>query len=107
MMTSLEGLKPAGEDSERESGRPGGGQGRIDEVGRSGVYPGSGPYPAGPAEIRTPGRFVHGQLDAEGRPVEGGSELTYLGGDTLLGGATPPSSSPPEGPATWALGEEK
>jgi hypothetical protein len=34
--------KPPREPPDRESGRPGGGQGRIDEVGRTGVYPGSG-----------------------------------------------------------------
>lgn len=86
-------------ESRRESGEPGGGKGRIDEVGKSPVYPGSGPYPDQPAESRTPANFVHGQTDAEGRPVEGGSEPTYLGEGVLVGGATPPSSSPPEGSA--------
>jgi hypothetical protein len=85
--------KAVGEkESRRESGLPGGGQGRIDEVGRSGVYPASGPFPRGPAELRTPAEFVAGQTDAEGRPVEGGSELIYFEGKTLLGGATPPPS---------------
>ena len=74
---------------ERESGLPGGGQGRIDEVGLSGVYPGSGPWPTG-ADNPVPGLVVHGQTDAEGREVEGGSELIYFQGQTLLGGATPP-----------------
>jgi len=83
--------------SRRESGLPGGGQGRIDEVGLSGVYPGSGPWPTGAVEIRSPTSFVHGQTDAEGREVEGGSELIYFQGQTLLGGATPPPSSPPTG----------
>jgi hypothetical protein len=86
--------KPAPESSRRESGLPGGGQGRKDVVGQSGVYPGSGPYPSGPAEIRTPAEFVHGQTDAEGRPVEGGSELTYFEGRVLLGGVTPPPGGP-------------
>ncbi len=93
--------KPAPKSSRRESGVPGGGRGRKDVVGQSGVYPASGPYPSGPAEIRTPAEFVHGQTDAEGRPVEGGSELIYFEGKTLLGGATPPPSGPPatEAPA--------
>lgn len=87
--------EPSPEESRRESGMPGGGQGRIDAVGRSGVYPGSGPYPGGPAELRTPAEFAHGQIDAEGRSVEGGSELIYFEGKSLLGGATPlPSGSP-------------
>ena len=84
----------------RESGLPGGGQGRVDEVGRTGVYPASGPYPAGEAEVRTPADFVRGQTDAEGRPVEGGSEPIYFGGKTLLGGATPTASGPAAKPKT-------
>jgi hypothetical protein len=83
--------------SRRESGLPGAGQGRIDEVWLSGVYPGSGPWPAGAVEIRSPASFVHGQTDAEGHPVEGGSELIYFQGQTLLGGATPPPSGPDKG----------
>ncbi len=85
-------------ESRSDSGSPGGGRGRIDVVGRSGVYPASGPLPPGDAELRTPGEFVRGQVDDQGRPVEGGSELTHMGG-ALLGGATPASSSPPEGQA--------
>ena len=81
----------------RESGLPGGGQGRTDEAGLSGVYPGSGPWPAGPVDIRSPASFVHGQTDAEGRQVEGGSELIYFQGQTLLGGTTPPPSGPAKG----------
>jgi hypothetical protein len=84
-----------GKPLERESGRPGGGRGRTDKVGRTGVYPASGPLPPGEAEVRTPESFVHGQRNAEGREVEGGSELTMLDKDTLLGGATPPPSGKP------------
>ena len=80
-----------------DRGQPGGGSGRVDEVGRSPVYPGSGPYPSGDAEVRTPGSFVHGQVDEQGRPVEGGSEITMTDEGVVVGGATPPSSSPPEG----------
>jgi len=82
--------------SKRDSGQPGGGQGRIEAVGHSGVYPGSGPYPKGEVEVRSPGQFVHGQRDEEGREVEGGSGLTYLQEGVLLGGDTPAPSSPPE-----------
>src|SRR5215217_8173870 len=82
----------------RESGQPGGGQGRRDEVGRTGVYPGSGPYPEGSAEVRTPGDFVRGQVDEQGRPVEGGSEVTFIRPETAIGGATPPPSGTPSTP---------
>jgi len=81
-----------------DPGQPGGGQGRVDEVKGSPVYPGSGPYPSGDAEVRTPGTFVHGQTDEQGRPAEGGSEITMTDEGAVLGGATPPSSSPPVGP---------
>jgi hypothetical protein len=98
------------EELNQERGEPGGGKGRIDVVGETGVYPGSGPYPPGEAEIRTPGSWVHGQVDAEGREVEGGSGLTYLGGDMLLGGATPPPSGPrvtPQPPADRAKSRKR
>jgi Ala-tRNA(Pro) deacylase len=87
------------EAARRESGLPGGGKGRVEVVKPSGVYPASGPYPEGTADVRTPGEFVHGQYDEEGREVEGGSGLTYMGGGVLVGGETPPSASPPEDPS--------
>jgi len=84
-------------ESKSDAGQPGGGKGRVDEVQGSPVYSGSGPLPSGEAEVRTPGSFVHGQLDDQGRPVEGGSEVTMTESGAVLGGATPPSSSPPRG----------
>ena len=84
-------------EQRRESGLPGGGQGRIDQVGLFGVYPGSGPWPAGVIEIRSSASFAHGQTDDEGRPVEGGSELIYFEGRALLGGATLQPSGPAQG----------
>ncbi|HEY2156050.1 MAG TPA: hypothetical protein VGH33_10505 [Isosphaeraceae bacterium] len=85
-----------------QSGQPGGGRGRVDKVGHSPVYPGSGPYPEVDAEVRTPGSFVHGQVDEQGRPVEGGSEIIMTEEGVVVGGATPPSSSPPQGEAGGA-----
>jgi len=83
------------EEARRESGLPGGGKGRLEVVKLSGIYPGSGPYPEGNAEVRTPGQFVHGQVDEQGREVEGGSGLMYMGEGVLLGGETPaPGGSP-------------
>jgi Ala-tRNA(Pro) deacylase len=87
------------EESRRESGLPGGGKGRVDFVEPSSVYPGSGPYPAGEAELRTPADFVRGQVDETGREVEGGSGLIDVDEDTLLGGETPPPSGPPRRPS--------
>ena len=49
--------------------------------------------PRGDAEVRTPASFVHGQLDEQGRPVEGGSEITMTGQGTVLGGAAHPAAA--------------
>ncbi len=92
------------EKSKRESGQPGGGQGRVEVVGHSGVYPGSGPYPQGAVAVRSPAEFVHGQRDEEGREVEGGSELIYLKEGIVLGGETPPPSGPAQPPKHDTLG---
>jgi hypothetical protein len=82
----------------RDRGEPGGGRGRVDEVGHTTVYPATGPLPPGEAEVRTPGSLARGQTDELGRPVEGGSEISRIGG-AVVGGATPPTSSPPQGEA--------
>jgi hypothetical protein len=46
------GASPTNTQQRRESGQPGGGVGRVDQVGRSGVYLASGPLPEGDAEVR-------------------------------------------------------
>ncbi len=73
------------EKNKRESGLPGGGAGRKDEVGRSGVYPMSGPHPPGPAEVRTEAGWGQGERGAAGYEDHGGSELSWDGRE-LLGG---------------------
>jgi len=75
-------------DARRESGQPGGGAGRRDEVGGSGVYPMSGGIPEGKhPDIRTPAAWGQGDRGAEGYNDSGGSELVMRDG-TLLGGLT-------------------
>lgn len=69
----------------RESGSPGGGAGRKDEVGGSGIYPASGPYPQGNAEVRGQASWGQGERGAAGYEDHGSSELNYAGGQ-LLGG---------------------
>jgi hypothetical protein len=79
--------KKRAEELKRESGQPGGGKGRVDVVGHTGVYPGSGPFPEGDVPVRSPVKFVHGQRDEDGHEVQGGSELIYLKEQgILLGG---------------------
>ena len=60
----------------RESGRPGGGQGRTDEVGGSGVQPVSLPHTARPkALIRGMAEWGQGERGAAGYQDHGESEL--------------------------------
>ena len=76
------------DDVRRESGQPGGGAGRRDEVGGSGVFPMSGGIPEGRhLEIRTPAAWGQGERGAAGYEDSGGSELVMRDGQ-LLGGLT-------------------
>jgi CBS domain-containing protein len=59
----------------RESGVPGGGAGRKDRVGPSGVYPMSGPHPAGDVPAVWPGSWGQGKRGAAGYEDHGESEL--------------------------------
>lgn len=80
--------KRPSEEDRRESGQPGGGAGRRDEVGPTGVYPMSGGIPPGKhPEIRTPASWGQGERGAEGYNDSGGSEL-YMHDGQLLGGLT-------------------
>lgn len=87
-------------NDKRESGEPGGGAGRKDEVGASGVYPMSGPHPPGPAEIKEQASWGQGERGAAGYEDHGGSELTLEGGQLLggldTGAGSEPQDQPPE-----------
>ncbi len=61
---------------ERESGMPGGGAGRRDVVGRSGVYPESASErPSADAPVRTENAWGQGERGAAGYEDSGTSEL--------------------------------
>jgi len=53
------------------------GAGRRDEVGKTGIYPATGPYPKGEAEILTPKDINRGreQEEAEKNEVPGNDAL--------------------------------
>lgn len=87
------------EESERESGVPGGGKGRKDDVGRSGVYPMSGPHPPGNVELKPQASWGQGQRGAAGYEDHGGSALTWEGGQLLGGFDTGPGGEPRARPA--------
>lgn len=57
----------------RESGLPGGGAGRKDEVGGSGVYPMSGPHPVGDAPLVGQAGWGQGERGAAGYEDHGES----------------------------------
>jgi hypothetical protein len=59
----------------RLSGQPGGGAGRREEVGESGVYPASGPPPEGDAEVHGMASWGQGERGAEGYEDHGDSEI--------------------------------
>lgn len=62
---------------ERESGQPGGGAGRRDEVGGSGVYPASAGNAPADAEVRGQMAWGQGDRGAEGYADSGPSELRF------------------------------
>ncbi len=74
----------------RESGMPGGGQGRKDKIEKSGVYRVSDMKDASPdAMVHGEASWGQGDRGAAGYEDSGGSELIYLGEELgVIGGAT-------------------
>jgi hypothetical protein len=67
-------------EGRRESGMPGGGQGRKDRIEKSGVYPVSASEGAGKdAMVHGEASWGQGERGAAGYEDSGGSELIYLG----------------------------
>src|SRR3954454_659159 len=64
--------------TKRDGGVPGGGQGRKDVVRGSRVYPMSGPWPKGKAEVRTEAAGGQGPRAAAGYEERGRSEPSPL-----------------------------
>jgi uncharacterized protein DUF5335 len=65
----------------KESGKPGGGAGRVEDVRGSGVYPASGPLPEGDAPYRGQMSFGQGERGEAGYYDSGDSEITPLGAE--------------------------
>jgi hypothetical protein len=85
----------ADDEARRESGEPGGGQGRRDDVGRTSVYPmSSQERPSGDAELRTEAAWGQGERGAAGYEDSGGSELSMRDGQLLGGTTAGPSGEP-------------
>lgn len=83
--------EPGGErrDDERDSGRPGGGVGRRDEVGGSGVFPASAGSAPKDAVIRTPVEWGQGDRGAAGYEDSGTSEIFYYDAELEAAGIKP------------------
>jgi len=78
-MANQQATKATSQDDKRESGTPGGGQGRKDEVGGSGVYPVSEIDRAAPdATVQSGGAFGQGDRGTEGYNDAGGSGVIIL-----------------------------
>jgi hypothetical protein len=67
------------DEQRRESGKPGGGAGRVEDVRGSGVYPMSGPLPEGDAEVHPLPSWGQGERGAAGYEDHGDSELHVEG----------------------------
>jgi hypothetical protein len=65
------------EEGKRESGLPGGGAGRREVVRGSGVYPMSGPHPAGDAPVIPEPEWGQEKLGRAGCEESGRSELWF------------------------------
>ena len=78
-MTDGQATKTNHEKADPESGMPGGGAGRKDEVGQSGVYPVSRMRGAsGDAVVHGESLFGQGERGAAGYNDAGSSEIAYL-----------------------------
>lgn len=90
-MANKQNKQTQNKQDKRESGLPGGGQGRRDEIGKSGVYPVSDMAGASPdATVHDQASFGQGERGAAGYEDSGGSELVYLDEDRgVIGGVAP------------------
>ncbi|HEY7127388.1 MAG TPA: hypothetical protein VH590_05090 [Ktedonobacterales bacterium] len=78
------------DEQKRESGMPGGGAGRRDEVGRSGVFPASHAEGASPdAEFRAEPGWGQGERGTEGYEDSGESALNFT--EEMASGAMEPA----------------
>ncbi len=96
--TLMDAVKPApgpraGRRQQRTSVAAVPDEARRDVVGRSGIYPATGPFPPGSAEVRLAGSLGQGERGAAGYYDHGSSEMTYTG-DTVLGALSGNESGP-------------
>jgi putative oxidoreductase len=60
---------------------------RIDDVRGSGVYPATGPFPEGPAVVRSPAALAHPEERRQSAPQRSGVEAAaFMAGRVIFGG---------------------
>ncbi len=79
-------------EQKKNSGRPGGGAGRVEDVSGSGVYPASGPLPQDNAPYQGEASFGQGKRGEAGYYDSGDSEILSEGAAKDLGGANQQTS---------------
>jgi hypothetical protein len=81
-----------------DPGLPGGGAGRRDEVGGSGVYPASLGHAPTDSVVRGQAEWGQGELGARGYDEAGSSELFFYDAELRAAGMEPKESAAPEAP---------
>jgi hypothetical protein len=95
------------DDGKRESGLPGGGAGRRDEVGGSGVHPASAGTAPEDSVIRSPAAWGQGDRGAAGYEDSGSSELFFYEAELRAAGIEPKGEGPGEAAQKPETGAEK
>ena len=80
------------QDERRERGEPGGGRGRRDDVGRTGIWPASGPRPSGDAPLVAPGALGQAPAAAGSREA-GGPPAGASDRDPVCGASVDPGQT--------------
>ena len=81
-----------------DPGVPGGGAGRKDEVGGSGVYPASLGHAPADSVVRGQAEWGQGDLGARGYDESGSSELFFYDAELRAAGVEPKRPEPPDEP---------
>src|SRR5690606_26595247 len=95
------------DDEKRESGLPGGGAARRDEVGGSGVHPASAATAPGDAVIRSPAAWGQGDRGSAGYEDSGSSKLLFYEAELRAARIEPKGEGPGEAERKPETGAEK
>ncbi len=94
-------------NEKKDSGNPGGGAGRVEDVAGSGVYPASGPLPKENARYQDEASFGQGKRGEKGYEDSGDSETVTYEGMDVGGKAQGPVMTEHEGEESTEAEERK